>query len=162
MTDIVTPTVRSRMMSAIKGRNTKPELLVRKRLFARGLRYSLHSSSLPGKPDLVFRRYNAVVFVHGCFWHGHECHLFKWPKSNPTFWRNKINRNRTVDIRTLKQLRTLGWRTMTVWECAVRGVPEQRLDVVADRLKRWIQGERLSGVISGGRHATRTTVSRSR
>ena len=155
MTDIVTPAVRSRMMSAIKGRNTKPELLVRKRLFARGLRYSLHSSLLPGKPDLVFRRYKAVVLIHGCFWHGHECRLFKWPKSNQTFWRNKITRNRSVDTRTLKELRALGWRIMTVWECAVRGVPEQRLDIVADRLQHWIQGQRLSGVISGGPQTTR-------
>ena len=149
MTDIVSPAVRSRIMSAIKGRNTKPELLVRKRLFARGLRYSLHSTSLPGKPDLAFRRYKAVVFVHGCFWHGHDCHLFRWPKSNRVFWRNKINRNQSVDARTLKELRARGWRTMTVWECAVRGASEKRLDAVADRLSRWIQGRRSAGTIIG-------------
>ena len=151
MVDIVTPAVRSRMMSAVKGRNTKPELVVRKRLFARGLRYSLHSKSLPGKPDLVFRRYRAVVFIHGCFWHGHDCHLFKWPQSNSAFWRKKINRNRTVDARTVEELRAAGWRTMIVWECAVRGVSEKQLDRVADRVKRWIQGRRTSGEISSSR-----------
>ena len=149
MPDIVSPAVRSRMMSAIKSRNTKPELAIRKRLFARGLRYSLHSSSLPGKPDLVFRRYKAIVFVNGCFWHGHDCYLFKWPKSNREFWRRKINRNRFVDNRTLKELRGLGWRTMTVWECAIRGQSEKRLGTVANRLTRWIQGSRLSGTIAG-------------
>jgi len=149
MADIVTPAVRSRMMSAIKDRNTKPELLVRKRLFARGLRYSLHSPALPGKPDLAFRRYKAVVFVHGCFWHGHDCHLFRWPKSNRVFWRNKIHRNRAVDARTLKELRARGWRTMTVWECAVRGASEKQLNAVADRVTRWIQGRRWSGTIAG-------------
>jgi len=148
MVDIVTPAVRSRMMSAVKGRNTKPELVVRKRLFARGLRYSLHARSLPGKPDLLFRRYKAVVFIHGCFWHGHDCHLFRWPKSNSAFWRKKIHRNQTVDARTVEELRVLGWRTMIVWECAVRGVSEKHLDGVADRVKRWIQGNRRSGEIS--------------
>jgi len=149
MTDIVSPAVRSRMMSAIKSRNTKPELAIRKRLFARGLRYSLHSSLLPGKPDLVFRRYKAVILVHGCFWHGHDCHLFKWPKSNNAFWKAKIERNRFVDSRTVGELEAGGWRVMTVWECAVRGTSDRTLDTLSDKLNRWIRGRETSGVITG-------------
>ena len=93
MVDVVTPEKRSAMMSGIKGKNTKPEFIVRKALFKRGFRYTLHNKNLPGKPDLVFARYKAVVFVNGCFWHGHNCHLFKWPKSNPEFWKEKITNN---------------------------------------------------------------------
>ena len=97
MADIVDKKTRSKMMAGIKGKNTKPEMLIRKALFAKGLRYRLHDKNLPGKPDLVFPKYKAVIFVQGCFWHGHDCHLFKWPTSNKEYWRNKINRNREVD-----------------------------------------------------------------
>ena len=149
MTDIVTPTVRSRMMSAIKGRNTKPELLVRKRLFARGLRYSLHVSSFPGKPDLVFRRYNAVVFVHGCFWHAHECDLFKWPRTRPEWWKDKLMANRRRDIQVKGLIRDIGWRQLTIWECAIRGVGRRDLSEVMAMASIWISDSCVDEEITG-------------
>ena len=93
MADVVDRKTRSRMMSGIRGKNTRPELLIRKGLHARGFRFRLHDKRLPGKPDLVLPKYSAVIFVHGCFWHGHDCHLFKWPQSRREFWRKKITRN---------------------------------------------------------------------
>lgn len=97
MADTVPPDVRSRMMAGIKAKDTKPELIIRRGLHAMGFRFRLHAKGLPGKPDLVLRKYRAVIFVNGCFWHGHECVLFKWPKSRADFWREKINRNRHND-----------------------------------------------------------------
>ena len=119
--DVVTPSVRSRMMSGIRGKNTQPELLVRKALFARGFRYRLHDSSLPGKPDLVFPKYGAIILVNGCFWHGHNCPLFKWPSSRSEFWKDKITGNRQRDILNCRELESMGWRVLTVWECALKG-----------------------------------------
>ena len=106
-------------MSAVKGRNTKPELLVRKRLFARGLRYSLHSPALPGKPDLAFRRHKAVVFVNGCFWHGHSCKLANYPKTNWKYWKNKINNNKKRDRKNDKLIRKMGYKLIIVNECKI-------------------------------------------
>jgi DNA mismatch endonuclease (patch repair protein) len=120
MADIVTPEVRSRMMSGIRGKNTKPEMILRKGLHANGFRYRLHAG-LPGRPDMVFPRLNAVVFVHGCFWHGHDCHLFKWPKSRGAFWRTKINGNIVRDRKSIDALKSAGWRVAIVWECALKG-----------------------------------------
>ncbi len=108
-------------MSAIKGRNTKPELLVRKFLFSRGFRYRLHDSHLPGHPDLVLSKYRTVIFVNGCFWHGHrECKYFVLPKTNTEFWRNKIERNRNRDIGEQRKLAAMGWHCITVWECQLK------------------------------------------
>ena len=137
MVDIVTPAVRSRMMSAVKGRNTKPELVVRKRLFARGLRYSLHSKSLPGKPDLLFRRYKAVVFIHGCFWHGHRnCKNAKTPATNKKFWIDKIEKNRARDTRCRKELKDKNWKVLTVWECQLKkDKVEQILSSLANKIE---------------------------
>ncbi len=108
-------------MSGIRGKNTKPELIVRKALFAQGFRYRLHVKSLPGKPDVVLPKYRTVIFVHGCFWHGHDCRLFKLPASNRAFWRAKIRRNQENDRKAVRALRKDGWRVITVWECALRG-----------------------------------------
>ena len=121
MVDVVRPEKRSEMMAGIKGRNTKPEIIIRKVFFKRGFRYRLHYKGLPGKPDLVFPKYKAVIFVNGCFWHGHNCHLFKWPKSNPDFWKEKITGNQTRDIKNKKLLSVQGWRVKTIWECALKG-----------------------------------------
>ena len=107
--DVVTPAVRSRMMSGIRGKNTKPELLIRKALFAQGFRYRLHDKLLPGKPDLVFPKYHAVIQINGCFWHGHDCSLFKWPSSSSEFWREKITGNRQRDAANCQELERLGW-----------------------------------------------------
>lgn len=127
MSDIVSPETRSRMMSGIRGKNTKPEIKVRKSLHRLGFRYRLHDKSLPGKPDLVLPKYKTVIFVNGCFWHGHECGLFKWPKSNTEFWKEKITGNRLRDEKNLEHLDKLGWNVITVWECSLRGAPEEEI-----------------------------------
>lgn len=118
MADVVDRTTRSRMMAGIRGKDTKPELLVRKALHAFGLRYRLHVKDLPGKPDLVFPKHRAVVFVNGCFWHRHHgCKLATVPKSNAEFWEQKLEANRKRDLLHVQQLRALGWRVFTIWEC---------------------------------------------
>jgi len=109
------------MMSGIRGKNTKPELLIRYRLFALGFRYRLHVGDLPGKPDLVFPKYRTVLFINGCFWHGHDCELFKAPSTNRVFWENKIRTNQTNDARNNSLLLAAGWRVVTIWECAMKG-----------------------------------------
>lgn len=108
-------------MSRIRGSNTKLEVLVRKGLHARGLRYRLGGAKLPGRPDIVLPKYRTVVFVHGCFWHGHECSLYRLPKTRPEFWGDKIGRNRARDQRVTAELQATGWRVLTVWECSLRG-----------------------------------------
>ncbi|TAM13380.1 MAG: DNA mismatch endonuclease Vsr [Pandoraea sp.] len=121
MADVVSPEVRSRMMSGIRGKNTRPEWAVRRALHARGFRYRLHVRDLPGCPDIVLPRHRAVVFVHGCFWHGHDCPLFRWPKTRADFWQTKIGRNQSNDQKHLAAVRAAGWRVAIVWECALRG-----------------------------------------
>ncbi|MCK1513033.1 DNA mismatch endonuclease Vsr [Bradyrhizobium sp. 190] len=133
MADVVTPEVRSRMMSGIRSTNTRPELIIRRGLHGIGFRYRLHAASLPGKPDLVFPRYGAVIFVHGCFWHGHDCHLFKWPSSRIDFWKQKISRNQVVDARNEAAVAEKGWRYAVVWECALKGrYRRPQTDVIRD------------------------------
>jgi DNA mismatch endonuclease, patch repair protein len=145
MGDIVSPAVRSRMMAGIRSKNTKPEIAVRKGLHARGFRFRLHDRKLPGKPDLVFSKFHAVVFVNGCFWHGHDCHLFRWPKSSEQFWRDKIGKNQTNDEANAVRLSLLGWRHSTVWECEInRSDPaliSSKLDELADLLRTTHNGE---------------------
>lgn len=138
MTDVVDKETRSRMMSGIKGKDTKPELLIRKALFAKGFRYKLHDKTLPGKPDLVFPKYNAVIFVHGCFWHGHGCHLFKWPKTRPEFWKKKINRNIEVDNNNYDKLKETAWRVLTIWECSLKGKSKLPFNIVMDMVEGWL------------------------
>lgn len=140
MADIVDPATRSRMMSGIRGKNTKPELLIRKALHARGFRYRLHCD-LPGKPDICLPKHRAVIFVHGCFWHGHDCHLFKWPGTRPEFWRAKIGRNREVDAAAEAALLAAGWRVGTVWECALKGRYRPPIEEVYARCGEWVLGE---------------------
>jgi DNA mismatch endonuclease (patch repair protein) len=120
MADVVDAATRSRMMAGIRGTDTKPELALRRGLHRRGFRYRLHARDLPGRPDMVFPRWRAALFVHGCFWHGHGCALFKWPKSNEAFWRTKIEGNRARDARKTDALKAAGWRVGAVWECVLR------------------------------------------
>lgn len=141
MADIVPADVRSRMMSGIRGTNTKPELLLRKGLHARGFRFRLHDPELPGKPDIVLPRYRAVIFAHGCFWHGHDCHLFKWPKTRETFWQQKIARNRAVDAKTVAALQKTGWRHALVWECALKGRTRLSLERTLALLEDWLKSD---------------------
>ena len=138
MADVVTRAVRSRMMAGIRSKNTRPEILIRHELFSRGYRYRLHVSTLPGKPDLVFPKLRAVIFVHGCFWHRHTCPLFKWPSTNVAFWRTKILRNCAVDRRVLKELKIANWRVLTIWECSLKGAKRTEIDTVIGEATRWL------------------------
>ncbi|MCW2003091.1 DNA mismatch endonuclease (patch repair protein) [Xanthomonas arboricola] len=128
MTDIVTPAQRSKMMSGIRGRDTKPEILVRKFLHQRGYRYRLNRRDLPGRPDIVLTKYKTAVFVNGCFWHAHKnCPYFKAPSTRTDFWEKKFLSNREHDISAINGLQNLGWRVATIWECALRKVAHQAL-----------------------------------
>ncbi|MBL8224389.1 MAG: DNA mismatch endonuclease Vsr [Chromatiales bacterium] len=147
MADIVDRATRSRMMSGIRGRDTKPELQIRRALHRQGFRYRLHAKDLPGRPDIVLPKYNAVVFVHGCFWHGHDCEFFKLPSTHRTFWRQKIVSNRTRDSRHLESLQREGWRVMIVWECAVRGATPVEKQRATKRIGTWIKGRRRYGEV---------------
>lgn len=121
MTDIKTRKERSRNMAAIKGKDTKPEMIVRKYLFSRGLRFRVQVRKLPGTPDLVLSKYKTAIFVNGCFWHGHEgCKYFRLPKSNIEFWKEKIERNIERDKESTQALFDLGWKVVRVWECELR------------------------------------------
>lgn len=149
MPDIVSPEIRSRMMSGIKGKDTKPELVVRKALHARGFRYRLHNKKLPGKPDMSFPVYKAVILVNGCFWHGHDCHLFKWPSTRQEFWRKKITRNRQRDEENLQALKERGWRVLVIWECALKGRTKLDPDVMVDETENWLLYGHEDHVIEG-------------
>ena len=139
MVDVVSVQVRSRMMAGIRGKNTRPELIIRRGLHARGFRYILHDKRLPGNPDLVLPKYHAVIFVHGCFWHGHGCYLFKWPKTKRRFWKKKIDRNREVDEISLNCLSNLGWRYCVIWECSLKGRHKLPKDEPISQTARWLR-----------------------
>ena len=112
---------RSYNMSRIRGKDTKPEMLVRKYLFSRGFRFRKNDKRYPGRPDIVLPKYRTVVFVNGCFWHGHEgCKYFVWPKSNVEFWRNKIETNTKRDRENYRRLRDMGWNIVIIWECELK------------------------------------------
>lgn len=139
--DIVSSEKRSQMMAGIKAKNTVPEMLIRKRLHSLGYRYRLHGTILPGKPDMILKKYNAVIFVNGCFWHGHDCHLFKLPKTRTEFWQNKIEENRKRDKKVLDELLNLGWRVAIIWECALKGKNKLDFNALVDKLSGWIQSD---------------------
>lgn len=148
MTDIVSREVRSRMMSGIKGTDTQPEITVRKLLHSRGYRFRVHEIRLPGKPDIVLPKYHAVIFVNGCFWHGHDCHFFRWPETRQDFWRKKIGRTKERDLENTDLLNQSGWRVMTVWECALRGKKSQHIDSVVDSIIKWLHSDRKKSAIT--------------
>lgn len=130
MTDVHSSDIRRKNMQAIKAQNTKPELWLRRHLHAAGFRYRLNAKELPGKPDLVLPKYKAVIFIHGCFWHAHGCHLFKLPATRTDFWKAKLNGNKERDLRQKALLEQQGWRVLTVWECSIKGktrIPETEL-----------------------------------
>ena len=121
MTDVHSPEARSFNMSRIKGKNTKPEMKVRKLLFSKGFRFRIHSVNLPGKPDIVLPKYKTAIFVNGCFWHGHEgCKYFVIPKTKTEWWLNKINRTRQLDLENLEKLKVDGWNVITIFECELK------------------------------------------
>jgi len=149
MTDVVSPEVRSRMMSGIRGKNTRPEILIRKCLHGCGFRYRLHDKRLPGKPDVVLPRYRAVIMIHGCFWHGHDCHLFKWPSSNEIFWREKITKNIAVDELAVNLLHDQHWRILKIWECSLKGKQRWPLELLIDEIVYWLKSGNATCEIKG-------------
>lgn len=134
MVDRLTSEQRRLNMSRVRGRDTKPEFVVRRLLHRLGFRYRLHSGDLPGRPDIVLPKWKVVVFVNGCFWHGHGCRLFKWPTTREEFWRDKIGRNMERDAEVRRKLDELGWRVADVWECSVKGSGRLPPEELADRL----------------------------
>lgn len=146
--DVVDPKTRSRMMAGIRGENTRPEILVRKALFAAGFRFRLHRRDLPGAPDIVMSWRRTVVFVHGCFWHQHKgCKFAKLPASRPEFWARKLSGNVARDSHVVRALNGGGWRVLIVWECATRD--RIALASLRDTLKLWIAGVETKGEIRG-------------
>ena len=136
MTDVHDKKTRSFNMSRIKAKDTKPELLVRKFLFSKGFRYRLHVKDLPGKPDIVLPKYKTVIFVHGCFFHGHKgCKYFTIPKTRTEWWLNKIKGNQKHDCETEVKLNVLGWKVIVIWECELKKASDRTLDSVFEKLK---------------------------
>jgi DNA mismatch endonuclease, patch repair protein len=153
VTDVVDKATRSRMMAGIRGKNTLPELLVRRGLHKRGFRYKLHDRRLPGAPDLVFPKRRAVIFVHGCFWHAHEtCTYFRLPRTNEQFWAAKISGNCARDAGARALLIAAGWRVLYIWECSLRGAGQAaRADRVNDAVATWLNsGGRWSQIGADG------------
>ena len=138
MTDVLTPAQRQLNMSRIRGKDTKPEMLLRRALHAKGFRFRLHRRDLPGSPDLVFPKFRSVILVNGCFWHGHDCPLFKLPATRTEFWFSKIEGNRARDKRVLEELTSAGWRTLVVWECAIKGPQRRPIDQVVSSVITWL------------------------
>lgn len=149
MVDITTPEKRSSMMSGIKNKNTRSELLIRKGLHRMGFRYQLHRKDLPGKPDLVFPKHHAAIFINGCFWHAHGCHLFKWPSTRVDFWRDKIGLNRTRDELNIQACISMGWKVLTIWECALKGKTRRNFNEVIHTTANWLLYDSQSAEIEG-------------
>jgi DNA mismatch endonuclease (patch repair protein) len=138
------------MMSGIKGKNSKPELIVRRALFAAGFRFRLHRRDLPGSPDIVMHGRKIAIFVHGCFWHLHEgCSDSKLPSTRPAFWKTKLEANAQRDRRASEKLNLMGWRVLWVWECSTRHA--ESADALQDDLTTWIHGAATFGEISGSK-----------
>ncbi|RYZ84836.1 MAG: DNA mismatch endonuclease Vsr [Proteobacteria bacterium] len=132
MADVHDKATRSFNMSRIKSKDTKPEMIVRRFLHSQGFRYRLHVKDLPGKPDIVLPKYKTVIFVHGCFWHGHEgCRYFVVPKTRTEWWLSKINRNRLNDAKKKHTLEVIGWNVVTIWECHLKG---DKIDFILNQL----------------------------
>lgn len=138
--DSVSAAKRSQMMANIRSKDTKPEMIIRRQLHRSGFRYRLHVKGLPGKPDIVLPRYRAVILVNGCFWHGHDCSLYRPPKSRQVYWTTKITRNQQKDERTVSELLKLGWRVCIISECAVRW-PYPNIEDLIFRITCWIKSE---------------------
>lgn len=139
--DPLTPEQRRLNMSRVRGKDTKPELVIRRALHAGGFRYRLHGRKLPGRPDLVFSRRKAVIFVHGCFWHGHDCPMFRLPATRTDFWAAKIEGNRARDQRAVSALLESDWRVATIWECCLRGPARRPLDAVVGQARAFLESQ---------------------
>ena len=145
--DTVDKQTRSRIMASVGQKNTGAETALRCALHAAGLRYRLHDRKLPGSPDLVFPRYRAVIFVHGCYWHSHGCYKSTVPKSRREFWQDKFEANRERDERNVRLLRDHGWRVLTVWECVLKGKTAEPAEDVAEAVKEWLDSDKAVGAI---------------
>lgn len=128
------------MMAGIRGKNTKPEMTIRKGLHRRGFRFLVHDKRLPGKPDLVFPKWRSAIFVNGCFWHGHDCHLFKLPSTRTEFWRDKIAANKRRDQTALVNIEAMGWRALSVWECEIKNRSKEEIETLLFRCQNWLTG----------------------
>lgn len=142
------------MMAGIRGTNTRPEMLLRKGLHGLGWRYRLHGRGIPGRPDLVFAGRRALIFANGCFWHGHDCHLFRWPQSRPEFWREKIAGTIKRDARVRGQLLAEGWRIAEVWECALEGRERLPLEEVLAACDAFLRSDAATCSIGANRRVT--------
>jgi len=153
--DIVSRQKRKQMMSGIRGKNTRPEIGIRKGIHALGFRFRLHVKEIPGHPDIVLPKYKALILVHGCFWHRHACHLFKWPSTRAEFWKKKINGNVKNDEKILAILKTSGWRCLIVWECALKGKTRLEKSELIKQIAEWILSEKKYQEIGGNRPRSR-------
>lgn len=149
MPDIVNSEKRSLMMANIKGVNTRPEKTVRSLFHKQGFRYLIHNKKLAGRPDLTFPKYKAVVFVNGCFWHGHNCSLFKWPSSNIDFWKKKISDTKRRDLQNLFALNEGGWKILIIWECALKGKQKIDINILSLLLQEWLLNKSTNEEITG-------------
>lgn len=142
MADVHNKATRSYNMSQVKGKDTQPEMLVRKFLFAQGFRYRLHDKKLPGKPDIILPKYKIVIFVHGCFWHGHErCKYATIPKTRSDWWKEKINKNLANDEKAIRSLKEMGWQIIVIWGCELK--PNQK-DIILSKLINDLSNSTLS------------------
>lgn len=150
--DVFTKEKRSEVMSRIRGKDTKLEVRIRSELFRKGFRFRKNDKRYPGKPDIVFPKYKAVVFINGCFWHYHECELFKMPSTRKKWWEKKLNRNRSKDHEALDAIKQEGLRALVVWECAIRGKgknKEEQIFKTTRLIERWVQSKSKHREISG-------------
>lgn len=134
-------------MAAVRSRNTKPELVIRKGLHELGFRYRLHVATLPGRPDITLPKYKAVIFINGCFWHAHHCGRFRFPVNNAEYWLNKLNRNAARDRASLAAIREMDWRSLTIWECSISGKQSLGAAEVVARTAAWLLGNQPSAEI---------------
>jgi DNA mismatch endonuclease (patch repair protein) len=137
------------MMAGIRAKDTKPEMVVRRGLHALGFRFVLHDRRLAGKPDMVLPRWRSAIFVHGCFWHGHDCPLFRWPGTRQDFWRQKIGRNQERDAEVEAELDRAGWRVLKIWECSLKGTGRIGIDRVVPLAADWLRSGERVGEIRG-------------
>lgn len=138
MPDIVSKEIRAQMMSGIRGKDTRPEIQFRSALHRKGFRFRVHCRWLPGCPDVCLPKHKVVAFVNGCFWHGHDCKLFRSPKTNTDFWRTKIEGNRRRDLASLEALNLSDWRVAVIWECALKGTGKIGVDEVVSQFTEWL------------------------
>ena len=148
MTDVHSKKIRSKNMAAIKGKNTKPEIKIAEALNKRKIKFKTHAKELPGNPDFVLKDFGAVIFINGCFWHEHHCHLFHWPSTRKKFWKEKIHKNLLRDRKNERLLKQEGWWVLKIWECALKGKKKIDFNILMDRVENWIRYGKRSKSIS--------------